>query len=316
MIIEFEENEHIYSVNGEIATISVTELLRKHGIAPNYSFANSETLQRASEIGTAVHKDLENVLNLADYEPQTMQGEQFKEWAEKFKWAVGEQKLAYVHEESGVIISGTADVIGVTKNGEYVLGDHKNTNTFHRNYVTWQVNILDWIARQLNGRKVNGVMLDWKGADRFYCYHYNPNTCEMKVYELEKISDKEIERLIECEIKGEIYQQPMLIIENELREQVDKAEQYLQTIETQYKQAKATAEQLRNQLLTLMEQQQIKSWETDNVKVTYVAGQERITLDSAKVKAEYPQVFTACQKLSKVKPSIRVTIKELPEDEI
>ena len=37
MRIDFDEKNHIYRVDGDIASISVTELLHKHGLAPDYS---------------------------------------------------------------------------------------------------------------------------------------------------------------------------------------------------------------------------------------------------------------------------------------
>ena len=47
MVIDFDEANHVYAVNGNIADISVTALLRKHGLAPNYSSAQDKILQQA-----------------------------------------------------------------------------------------------------------------------------------------------------------------------------------------------------------------------------------------------------------------------------
>ena len=45
-------------------------------------------------------------------------------------------------------------------------------------------------------KKINGKVLKWKGASEFYCFHYDPKTGEMKVYELEKVPDEEIENCL------------------------------------------------------------------------------------------------------------------------
>ena len=37
MQIEFNEKDHIYMINGEVATLSVTKLLAKHNLANDYS---------------------------------------------------------------------------------------------------------------------------------------------------------------------------------------------------------------------------------------------------------------------------------------
>ena len=49
MIVEFEEKDHIYSVNGDIATISVTELLKKHGLSPSYDGVNKTIMRESAE---------------------------------------------------------------------------------------------------------------------------------------------------------------------------------------------------------------------------------------------------------------------------
>lgn len=308
MVIEFEEKEHIYSVNGDIASISVTELLSKHGLAPNYDGVNKQALRESAEKGKEVHKDLENILNVAGYEPKTPQGKHFADYVkEYFDCGVGEQMLAY--ENDGLIIAGTADIMAIGKNKAYIVADHKNTSKFHREYVSWQVSLLDYFARKLGKEKINGKMLKWKGASEFYCFHYDPKTGDMKVYDLEKVPDEEIECLIDCEKNGEIYQRPVLVVDKELKEKLETAEQILIEKEREHKQAELVAKELREQLCQAMENQGIKSWETDCLKVTYVAPIDRISVDSKKLKEKYPAVFNECQKLSKVKANVRVTLK-------
>ena len=56
MQVDFEEKDHVYFVNGEIASISVTELLHKHGLAPNYGTTPKERLEASAQKGKEVHK--------------------------------------------------------------------------------------------------------------------------------------------------------------------------------------------------------------------------------------------------------------------
>lgn len=316
MLIEFEEKGHIYSVNGEIASISVTELLAKHGLAPDYSGINKQKLRESAEKGKDVHKDLEDVLNIAAYEPKTEQGKQFAEWVkENLDCGVGEQMLGY--EYNGLIIAGTADVMAIAKDRKLIVADHKNTAKFHREYVSWQVSILDYFARKLGREKINGKMLNWKGAKKFYCFHYDPKTGEMTVHELEKVADEEIEKLIECEYKGETYQRAELVIDPELQVQFLRAEEYLAQVEQTYKQAEENAKAIREQMLSIFEKQGIKSWEspTGKIKVTYVAPIDSLRVDSAKLKKDYPQVYSECQKLTHSKAQIRVKVRGEDDDE-
>ena len=309
MIVNFEEKGHIYSVNGEIASISVTELLTKHGLSP-YSGANKAKMKESADVGKAIHKDLEDILNVASYEPKTEQGKQFAEWVkENLDCGVGEQMLGF--ESNGLVIAGTADVMAIAKDKTLIIADHKNTSQFHREYVSWQVSILDYFARKLGKEKINGKLLNWKGAKRFICFHYDPKTGEMKVYELNKVADEEIERLLDCELHDEIYQRPMLVIDPELQQKYLQAEENFIAFEKQIKDVQKVRDDLRAEMLRLFEEQGIKSWESPDGKllVTYIPQTEQVRVDSTKLKTKFPQVFTECQKLSKVKSQIRVTVR-------
>lgn len=308
MRIDFEEAQHLYSVNGDIASISVTELLAKHGIAPDYSKISKTKLKASADKGKEVHKDLENIFTVVGYEPTTEQGKEFNEWQKKnIDCGIAEQVLAFEH--NGLIIAGTADVMAIMKDGSLMVGDHKNTSKFHREYVSWQVSLLDYFARKLGREKVNGKLLNWKGATKFYCFHYGP---KLQVQELEKIPDSEIEQLIDDEYNGRIYQRKQLVVDPDLQNKFLQAEEFLARIELDYKQAEANAKKIREEMLSLFEQQGIESWESPSgkVKVSYVRASERIVVDSEKLKKEQPQIFSKYQKLSKTKSHIRVKVGE------
>lgn len=317
MVVDFEEKGHIYSVNGEIAGISVTELLAKHGLAPDYSGISKAKLKESADNGKAVHKDLENILNEPAYEPTTEQGKQFAKWVkDNLDCGVGEQMLGY--EYNGLIIAGTADVMAIGKDRKtLIVADHKNTAKFHREYVSWQVSLLDYFARKLDKEKINGKLLNWKGAKEFYCFHYDPKSGNMTVYSLEKVADEEIEKLIECEFKGETYQRPVLVIDPELQEKYLMAEENFVALEQQAKALQKVRDDLREQIKTLFEEQGIKSWESPDKKilVTYVAPIDKLGVDSTKLKQNYPQVYTECQKLTKVKSQLRVKVRGEDDDE-
>ena len=243
MIVNFEEKGHIYSVNGEIASISVTELLTKHGLSP-YSGVNKAKMKESADVGKAIHKDLEDILNVASYEPKTEQGKQFAEWVkENLDCGVGEQMLGF--ESNGLVIAGTADVMAIAKDKTLIVADHKNTSQFHREYVSWQVSILDYFARKLGKEKINGKLLNWKGAKRFICFHYDPKTGGMTPHELNKVADEEIEKLLDCELHDEIYQRPMLVVDPELQQKYLQAEENFIAFEKQVKAVQKVRDDLR-----------------------------------------------------------------------
>lgn len=313
MRIVFEEDGHRYKLNGNIADISVTELLAKHGLAPKYEFVKEDKKKESAELGKKVHKDLENILNKENYDAETEQGRHFQKWVrENLDCGVGEQMLGY--EFNGWRLCGTADVMGILKDKTYIVADHKNTAQFHREYVSWQVSLLDYMARKLGKERLNGKALNWKGASKFYCFHYDPKTGDMKVYQLDKIPDSEIEELIQKEYNGEIYQRKELVVAPELQLQFKQAEQVLLKVEQDYKLAQENAQKVREELLKLFEEQHILQWKCDDMTISYVPETDTTRVDGNKLKREYPQVFANVQKLSKKKAYIRITTKESEEE--
>lgn len=306
MRIKFEEDTHTYIIDGDIASITVTGLLQKHGLVANYSKIDKAIIEEKREHGKAIHKELENILNIQDYQPTTEQGKQFAEWVDKnLDCGVAEQLLGL--DYNGLIIAGTSDLMGYLKDGTPIIADHKNIKQLHKESVAWQVSLYDYFARNLQAERLNGKNFFWKGAQKFLCFQFIDE--EMKIIELEKVPDEEIEKLLLAEYKGEKYQRPHLVVESELKKEIERAEMTLIEIQQQEQIAKANADELRAKILTLMEQQGVKTFETPKLKMTYVAPIDRLTVDSAKVKLKYPQVYTECQKLTKVKASVRITLK-------
>ena len=311
MKIAFEERNHVYAINGEIATTSVTELLAKHGLAPNYTGASRAKLQESADKGKAVHKDLEEIVNDLSHVPTTEQGKQFREWATmNLKMGVAEQKVGFEFE--GFSIAGTIDLIGIDFEDRLIIGDHKNTSKFHREYVSWQVSLYDYFLRRLGNEKINGRGFNgWTGAKKFYCFHYDPKTAKMTIYELEKIADEEIEKLIECEHKGEKYVRPNLYLDKEMQDKFLLAEQLLAQKQAEYKQAEAEADKIREEILQAFEKQHILSWESPNkkVKVTYVHKTDVESVDKAKLKKDFPTVYNKVIKLTSRKAYIKIETK-------
>jgi hypothetical protein len=58
-----------------------------------------------------------------------------------------------------------------------------------------------------------------------------------------------------------------------------------------------------------MEEHGVKSFETPDIKFTYVAPTTRTTVDSKKLKEKYPEVAAECSKVSEVSSSVRISVK-------
>ena len=97
-------------------------------------------------------------------------------------------------------------------------------------------------------------------------------------------------------------------------EKFEKAEQYVLQVQETLRMAEENARKYREEMLSYFEQQGIKSWETENIKVTYVPQMERLSVDSKALKEKYPNAYSECQKLNKVKAQLRIKKRD-GEDE-
>lgn len=315
MNIDFIADSHTYLVDGEVASVSVTELLHKHGIAPDYSGVSADTLKAKSNRGKEIHEGLAKVVSMPKYTPETAFEDSFQKWC-KSKSIIGaraEQPLAYIF--GGFILAGTCDLLGITANNELFIADHKIMKKVDKNYVAWQVSIYDYFLRKLDGKKLNNDTISWKGASKFYCLNYDPELGTLTEIPLEKVSDTEIERLISCEMQGKVYSEPKLVAPNGLMEQVDKAESLVLQLKSEIEVAEKRAKEFRELVLQLMQEQGVKSWETDKVKLTLVAEYTKATVDSKKLKTKYEKAYMDCLKSTKVKASLKITAKGEEKDE-
>ena len=132
----------------------------------------------------------------------------------------------------------------------------------------------------------------------------------MRVVDIPLKPLEEVERLFECERKGEIYKQSEIIERNGDLATLANVERYIKEIEVVKKHAEEKAAELRQRLMAVMEEKGMLSFESDEIKLTYVAPTTRQSIDSTRLKKELPEIAAQYTKESAVKASLRVTIKE------
>ena len=66
---------------------------------------------------------------------------------------------------------------------------------------------------------------------------------------------------------------------------------------------------MRKKLLEAMETFGVKKFENEHVSFTYVAPTTKTSIDSAKLKKNYPAIAEECSKVSNVSASVRITVK-------
>lgn len=84
----------------------------------------------------------------------------------------------------------------------------------------------------------------------------------------------------------------------------------LAEFERKTKEIKAAEDALRQQILEEMEANDLKSVDTDEMTITYKAAYDRETLDSKKLRADHADLYDQYVKLTAVKASVSIKLKE------
>lgn len=293
----FRESDHTYWL-GDKQLISVTQLMKKHGLSPDYTGVDTEVLNKKAERGTLIHKEIEDYINTG-ISGFTTELEDFVHIGDELRLTASQSEQIVNND----IIAGTLDYQGMRAIQEppcndfrliKVLADVKTSTVVHKEACRWQLSLYE----RLTGEQF----------DEFYIFHLGEKS---KAIQVERIPAEEIDKLIECERNGEIYAKRELVLAQDLLAEIKKVEQCIKGIDTQKKEAEATAETLKAVLMEAMASQGIKSYETidKSMLITYIEPSIRETIDSTRLKKELPDIAKKYLKISNVKASIRITLR-------
>lgn len=290
--IKFDDLMHQYWYDGH-ETISVTQLLSKHGLSPDYSNVNSKVLEKASERGKIIHKEIEEFVNNG-INPTT---EEAKVCIELLK----ENNIQPVKAEFMVaneMLCGTVDLIGTTGDKIYII-DHKTGSTIHEESVRWQTSIYAYLL---------GI---YDNVENVCCVHLpKSKNYALKKYDL--IDKKEIEKLLECEKNGTVYNKANnfeIDIRNNfdldnLKEISNRISQY----EDDLKALKQQREIFKSKLLEKMQENNIWKINLFDLDLTRIKASQRKTINTSKLKEKYPDIAKEFEEVSDVGENLRIKI--------
>ena len=295
----FDPETHTYYLDGK-PLISVTQLLKKHGLAPDYVHVSEETMEKAADRGKLIHKEIEDYITRGEvgFTPELVS------FIERFK-TIGYDFVASEVAVHNDVIAGTIDFILDTvapDNEEYII-DFKTTSSINFEAVSWQLSLYAYL------RAVT--------AERYFCvktklqeWHFQPDG-SLRVIDIPLQPWEEIERLLECERTGKTYTRNLedIVPVAQLAE-IEYAESIVAEADRQKKEAEARVDEIKAALIAEMAKRGIKSFENDRVRLTYVLPYEKQSLDGERLKAEHPDLVKDYIKTSKVKASLKITIKE------
>lgn len=151
--VEYIDETHTYLVDGEIKP-SITQIL-KHKFGKKYDDVDKETLQRASERGTATHKAIEDYCKLG-IQTDLKELNNFVFLQKTFKFEVIDNEIPIILFFKGKPVAcGRLDL--VLNYAGLSLGDIKRTYTLDKEYLAYQLNLYRIGYQQCYGKEILGL---------------------------------------------------------------------------------------------------------------------------------------------------------------
>ena len=321
--IDFIPETHRYFVDGEEAKISVTALIDKQVTQTEWFAIDPEILKRAADRGTLVHADCEYFIGKGT-EPQTTECKNYAQYISEHNWkienALTEYKLAIkwisTDGTASFILCGTADLI-CRLNSIPIISDYKTTSVIHTESVRWQMSLLDFMARQLNGCIINGVKFVYEPAQELYVFHFDKQG-KFTPVKVDFIPEVEIIRLLDAEAKNQEYHPtPVDLLTPRQQEALLEVEKKLCSLKLYKSMLDKEEEQLRSELISAFQAHpEAKSLKLDAVSVTYTPSSTRSTFDVEAFQKDYPELYEKYLVQSDVKPKVTITLSKEVKDRI
>ena len=284
--VAFNEWLHVYTASDGHTLIGVTELMKRHGLSPDYGGISKDVLEKAAARGTAIHQLLQDY----DDGKAFIEDENLKAYkALGLKVHCSE----YLVSDNDIVATFIDKVLD-----DCSLADVKSTSSVHRRPLEWQLSIGAYLFELQNpGKKV----------PHLYCIHVRDG--KAKLIEVSRIPNDAVERLLECERCGVVYSDnpvpadAALALEEQavvLAEQLDQ----IARLKLAIKETEQASAELQQRLYDYMTENNLDEMACELGTFVRKAPYTKKALDSTRLKKEKPELYEQYLKESEVKGSI------------
>ena len=292
--VTFIEESHQYFL-GKKELKGVTGTLIKKAFPDTYKNIPESVLMKAAERGGLIHNTFETFCSIFDADLK-----QYPNTTEEllaFHSMLVAYDLHYVASEylvtDGENFASAIDGIFADNEGNIYLVDYKTTSTLHYDNVSLQLSIYaKWFEEQNPDLKVKEIVCMWfkNGQSKFQ--------------PLPRVADYQIDDLINAYLADDTDYQYKV----EVPEQFSALEQEYRLITARMDALKIKQDDLKEQMMKMMEANKQKSIKTNIGSYSYVESTTKRTLDMKLFKEKYPNAYERLTKVSFSKPSLRIKL--------
>lgn len=292
--VRFDEEQHRYFLD-EKELSGITGTLIKKAFPDTYKGIPDAVLAKAAERGSVVHQNLELFDTVCNSDINIMPSvlPEVKDY--------NEMLISYGlhHVDSEYLVSdnenfaSAIDKVLADNEGNIYLVDIKTTATLHYDNVSLQLSIYaKWFEEQNPDLKVKKIVCMWfkNGQSKFQ--------------PLPRVADWQIDDLINAYLADDAEYQYKV----EVPEQFSALEQEYRLITARMDALKIKQDDLKEQMMKMMEANKQKSIKTNIGSYSYVAATTKKTFDMKLFKETEPDHYEHYLKETETKPSIRIKL--------
>lgn len=297
--VRFDEQSHTYTTSDGRQLTGVTSILKQVLFPDKYKGIPDAILAKASERGTAIHNECEDV-NLFGIGALN---ENSSEEARNYHELLAREGITMIYSEYLVtddeVVATMIDCIDDNGN----LYDIKTTSQLDIESLSWQLSFCDYLFTKQN------IFLE-RPSSKLYGIWLRGSTA--KLVEVERKEDEEIEQVIKAYLASEVIAPKLIEFSSPEEEALAKiSEQEEAIIELKqmldYHEAKKQAS--LSLLKDRMEREGIKKLETPRLLVTLVADSTSATFDSKRFKDDHPDIAEEYMKQTTRKGYVKITVR-------
>lgn len=289
--VVFTPEDHRYFLNGKELS-GITGLIKSQLFSDKYKDVPKSVLDRAAEHGTMVHESIELLDGGFAPVETTPELESYK----RIKADNGFKTLAneYIVTDSEHFASGI-DLVFTDGGKNIILADIKTTSVLDKDYCRWQLSIYAYLFELQNpDLKVSRLYALWFCGDK------------SEFAEIERIDTEIVKDLLQCEIDGRKFFNPLAKADPKIPAEIRNAEMAVYTLVTQIKELDAKEKELSKGLLKLMQDNDVKSYKGEYITLSRKAAYTKKSIDNKKLEEEYPEAYAACMKTIDYPESLQI----------
>lgn len=293
--VEFDELAHTYTLDGKQLS-GITGIIKDYLFPDMYKGVHERTLEAAAERGSAVHSQVQMIINGFPPARTDRSVEAFFDKMQGTEFIASEYLVSDLHH-----FASSIDIIDSRLN----LYDIKTTDKLNREYLSWQLSIYAYLFELQNPTLKAGAL---------YGCHLRDG--KANVIQVERINSEIIADFLCAAADNLPWANPLERIDDTLLKdqatqlaRLAEIEDYLADFKARAKAMEDEKAKLTEGLLDIMEQRNVKTYKTDRLTLTRIDAHTSPKFDSTTFKKDYPQMYERYVKESNVKRSLRIAIK-------